>query len=100
MTRNRASALRAAACCFANRSAAASPKTVTYRSSHIWELLSRKAAQGERVVVLAREGNHTGIAAASVTAAIHTVRACGSPRRDRKSTRLNSSHLGISYAVF
>src|SRR5882724_12194184 len=23
-----------------------------------------------------------------------------SPRRDRKSTRLNSSHLGISYAVF
>src|SRR5258705_2821708 len=27
---------------------------------------------------------------------------CGRPRRrgDRKSTRLNSSHLGISYAVF
>src|SRR5205814_9861230 len=24
----------------------------------------------------------------------------GSSRRDRKSTRLNSSHLGISYAVF
>src|SRR5947199_10337613 len=24
----------------------------------------------------------------------------GSHRRDRKSTRLNSSHLGISYAVF
>src|SRR5438045_7472228 len=24
----------------------------------------------------------------------------GPPRRDRKSTRLNSSHLGISYAVF
>src|SRR5437899_8081079 len=23
-----------------------------------------------------------------------------SPKRDRKSTRLNSSHLGISYAVF
>src|ERR1039458_6172182 len=26
--------------------------------------------------------------------------ATGMPRRDRKSTRLNSSHLGISYAVF
>src|ERR1035441_10763616 len=26
--------------------------------------------------------------------------ACLSSRRDRKSTRLNSSHLGISYAVF
>src|SRR5262245_64649215 len=25
---------------------------------------------------------------------------CGPPRTDRKSTRLNSSHLGISYAVF
>src|SRR5262245_43896270 len=24
----------------------------------------------------------------------------GAPQRDRKSTRLNSSHLGISYAVF
>src|SRR5690625_6890809 len=28
-------------------------------------------------------------------------RRCGSPRRpDRKSTRLNSSHVAISYAVF
>src|SRR3712207_7010960 len=25
---------------------------------------------------------------------------CGSARRDRKSTRLNSSHANISYAVF
>src|SRR6516164_2886628 len=25
---------------------------------------------------------------------------CGAPRRDRKSTRLNSSHSSISYAVF
>src|SRR5205814_8485525 len=25
---------------------------------------------------------------------------CGKAARDRKSTRLNSSHLGISYAVF
>src|SRR6266446_8924174 len=25
---------------------------------------------------------------------------CAAPRRDRKSTRLNSSHLVISYAVF
>src|SRR5262245_62283302 len=27
-------------------------------------------------------------------------KACSKPGRDRKSTRLNSSHLGISYAVF
>src|SRR5438045_6288448 len=33
----------------------------------------------------------------------HFLRCCFNatlPRRDRKSTRLNSSHLGISYAVF
>src|SRR2546426_3511810 len=29
-----------------------------------------------------------------------TMRAAGAPIRDRKSTRLNSSHLVISYAVF
>src|SRR5438045_7935815 len=27
-------------------------------------------------------------------------KSCGRKPRDRKSTRLNSSHLGISYAVF
>src|SRR5215831_12696707 len=37
---------------------------------------------------------------------VHSASAVGTPpgcerwRRDRKSTRLNSSHLGISYAVF
>src|SRR5947199_5926004 len=37
-----------------------------------------------------------------VDAALGTLarRAEGRGRRDRKSTRLNSSHLGISYAVF
>src|SRR5439155_27053545 len=30
----------------------------------------------------------------------HGERIPGSPRRDRKSTRLNSSHVAISYAVF
>src|SRR5215831_19812513 len=30
----------------------------------------------------------------------HRSRVPGRPHRDRKSTRLNSSHLGISYAVF
>src|SRR5690606_41008279 len=32
--------------------------------------------------------------------AIHTVTAIDRVRRDRKSTRLNSSHVKISYAVF
>src|SRR3712207_8850593 len=32
--------------------------------------------------------------------AVRTLRAAGRPARDRKSTRLNSSHANISYAVF
>src|SRR5262245_64509671 len=35
-----------------------------------------------------------------VRSSINTCSAAGSRRSDRKSTRLNSSHLGISYAVF
>src|SRR5215212_6812435 len=31
---------------------------------------------------------------------VELVRECVAAARDRKSTRLNSSHLGISYAVF
>src|SRR5947207_8450430 len=30
----------------------------------------------------------------------HPARSCSTPHRDRKSTRLNSSHTVISYAVF
>src|SRR5205814_3218742 len=33
-------------------------------------------------------------------ASLGTEASCFAARRDRKSTRLNSSHLGISYAVF
>src|SRR5262245_64486492 len=36
----------------------------------------------------------------SAPAALRALVARGRLRRDRKSTRLNSSHLGISYAVF
>src|SRR5262245_64239837 len=38
-------------------------------------------------------------ATGSVDQAIDVIRLCGD-NLDRKSTRLNSSHLGISYAVF
>src|SRR5262245_62597082 len=42
-----------------------------------------------------------GVAKAPVVIAIHGGGwQGGSPAGDRKSTRLNSSHLGISYAVF
>src|SRR5258707_482128 len=41
-------------------------------------------------------GNRRPAAAAAVSACAHR----GADRRDRKSTRLNSSHANISYAVF
>src|SRR2546430_8366201 len=53
-----------------------------------------KPAQGVPVTVLEPSGNAAGywVSEADGTVAI--------PRRDRKSTRLNSSHSQISYAVF
>src|ERR1035438_8591551 len=35
-----------------------------------------------------------------ISEALHVLKQFVAPRVDRKSTRLNSSHLGISYAVF
>src|SRR5258705_8156971 len=40
------------------------------------------------------EGEHSGLLSGSL------IPPSRKPREDRKSTRLNSSHLGISYAVF
>src|SRR3712207_6862642 len=50
---------------------------------------------GETSVTLWRS---TGRSAASAAAKIGSYLRC--PHRDRKSTRLNSSHANISYAVF
>src|SRR5262245_63112722 len=42
----------------------------------------------------------TSIESRCVRASIDVIRQLNEKRLDRKSTRLNSSHLGISYAVF
>src|SRR5687768_18041114 len=47
----------------------------------------------------ARLGRHRGLGAAEPLPA-QLARQPGAPRQDRKSTRLNSSHGYISYAVF
>src|SRR3712207_7936818 len=53
------------------------------------------------VVAAHLAGGHGGDAAAVVGAAAARVRrAAGHVPQDRKSTRLNSSHANISYAVF
>src|SRR5438045_8353154 len=45
-------------------------------------------------------GRSRGPRSPGARATEHPDRFAGTPGRDRKSTRLNSSHLGISYAVF
>src|SRR5437870_10120651 len=59
------------------------------------------------VLLTDRAARRAGLAAAVVVPADHqsrgraaAVRACHAPGGDRKSTRLNSSHVAISYAVF
>src|SRR3712207_8169656 len=47
---------------------------------------------------LAHEGDFEGVAVTVQVAALALV--VGNPVSDRKSTRLNSSHANISYAVF
>src|SRR5262245_66469713 len=46
------------------------------------------------------EQRRRGVGAAMTVAAIDLARRQSDRLEDRKSTRLNSSHLGISYAVF
>src|SRR5258705_10289735 len=47
-----------------------------------------------------RQPQHRRRAQGGKAARPQDLRRGGARRRDRKSTRLNSSHLGISYAVF
>src|SRR5256885_6309643 len=64
------------------------PSTPLSRSVHPLETSIAADPQGARLVL-----QHPRDAAAAS-------RGCWRTRRDRKSTRLNSSHLVISYAVF
>src|SRR5437899_4449836 len=52
--------------------------------------------RGEFSFIVAQEGTGLGVAAQI----LYPVAGLATLIRDRKSTRLNSSHLGISYAVF
>src|SRR3712207_7688050 len=71
------------------------PYTTLFRSLGLAELLGR-GCQG-----LARSSNHhTDGQRLEVQHPRRSLRLRTSPRGDRKSTRLNSSHANISYAVF
>src|SRR3712207_7197153 len=63
-------------------------------------LLQRAPRRGWRCCRCARHGNRNDRAAAHRGGTTGERRALPLPRSDRKSTRLNSSHANIPYAVF
>src|SRR5258705_7262589 len=69
------------------------PYTTLFRSPRPGR---RQARHRPDLVWCAARGQHADFVHASTV----RVRAVLPAQRDRKSTRLNSSHLGISYAVF
>src|SRR5262245_65255071 len=70
------------------------PYTTLFRS-----VAHQRAGDGEHLLLAAAE-RAAGLAPPLAQDREQLVHALGRPRADRKSTRLNSSHLGISYAVF
>src|SRR5262245_64543688 len=79
------------------------PYTTLFRSDHLFQSLTSE----EMAAAIAHECGHLAARDNLKRAALRACRdalaifPCGARLdRDRKSTRLNSSHLGISYAVF
>src|SRR3712207_7458889 len=76
------------------------PYTTLFRSAGIFEDLQHVLRCCEHLVgALARPDADGALVEALWTGALLAYARCFSPR-DRKSTRLNSSHANISYAVF
>src|SRR5256885_12253654 len=72
------------------------PYTTLFRSLHERSLSRRRAGRLHRV----RLRHHATCAVAPFSSSDEAVGANARLAEDRKSTRLNSSHLVISYAVF
>src|SRR3712207_7345445 len=77
------------------------PYTTLFRSVGRLAGLAGVAAAGRALAGLVRALVRRGAAALAQLAHLRIELLLGDdPRRDRKSTRLNSSHANISYAVF
>src|SRR5688572_32441949 len=83
------------------------PYTTLFRSRLLQRRRHRRGGPGQRDAVVAGHAVERGAERGGVARAADAVRRPRpaalwrrQPRRDRKSTRLNSSHSQISYAVF
>src|SRR5256885_5432676 len=68
------------------------PYTTLFRSEQLRDMIARVARSQAPVHIYGESGTGKELVA-------RMIHECGA-RQDRKSTRLNSSHLVISYAVF
>src|SRR3712207_7722970 len=71
----------------------------SYPSLHDWRL-GTETYDGHLAIEAHREGEIPGIHSVIYHSAIDEITLRHEAYRDRKSTRLNSSHANISYAVF
>src|SRR3712207_7121282 len=81
------------------------PYTTLFRSVEVEEIALGLAALGEQHLVRAREPDLAAVDVQPLVVRHRAAPTVDAParrgiRRDRKSTRLNSSHANISYAVF
>src|SRR3712207_6890184 len=78
------------------------PYTTLFRSRIVGRDLLMQPLRGVRqqVAVLVHDPKAISIVRFTVAIPFAGARRLSGPRRDRKSTRLNSSHANISYAVF
>src|SRR5689334_24816555 len=81
------------------------PYTTLFRSPRsphrlVWPEQSPATARGPRARVRRRRLQGQRAEATAEERRVHAARAADPEARDRKSTRLNSSHSSISYAVF
>src|SRR5438045_6552103 len=78
------------------------PSTPEFYTLSLHDALPISGSAGDRGAIGSKGQRHVErrrAVYAGIAGAVSAVRA-GDPYADRKSTRLNSSHLGISYAVF
>src|SRR2546426_4692104 len=78
------------------------PRSTLFPYTTLFRSARRRVGEGcwlERIGAPARPGGRETMTQGGRAARVRLL-ASSSPTRDRKSTRLNSSHLVISYAVF
>src|SRR5438309_6113042 len=76
------------------------PRSTLFPYTTLFRSVGKGAVQGAEVQIRARDGRRERDQVLGVRVRVAHVERHRGPDLDRKSTRLNSSHSSISYAVF